>query len=73
MPDLNDFHAFKSTSRGSGGKGGGGGIGCVAVGVIVIVALMLLFFIFDGASWDAIECLLAFGFLAFLFAKFTFN
>lgn len=25
MPDMNDFHAFKSTS---GGSGGGGSLGC---------------------------------------------
>ena len=25
MPDMNDYHAFKSTSGGSGGSSGGGG------------------------------------------------
>lgn len=63
MPDMNDFHAFNSTSGGSGGSGGGG------KAVIIIVAIMLLFFIFDGASWDAIETLLAFGLIAYWIFK----
>ena len=70
MPDMNDFHAFKSTSCGDdgGSNGGGGGkwdFGCGWV-VIVIVAYMLIHFIFSGASWDAIDTLLGLGFLAFL-------
>lgn len=73
MPDMDDFHAFKSTSGGSNGSGGGGtGFGCGWV-VIVIVVLMLIFFIADGASWDAIDTLLGLGFLAFLFAKSLFR
>lgn len=73
MPDLNDFHAFKSTSGGSSGKGGGAGIGCAAWIVIGIVTILLISLIADGADWDAIDCLLGLGFLAFLFAKFTFS
>lgn len=58
MPDMNDFHAFKSTSGGSGGgSSGGSGFGCGWV-VIVIVVMMLISFIADGASWDAIDTLL---------------
>lgn len=72
MPDMNDFHAFKSTSggSGSGGSGGGGGrgFGCGWI-VIVIVVIMLISFIADGASWDAIDSLLGLGFLAFLFFR----
>lgn len=37
MPDLNDFHAFKSTSGGS--SGGGGGSGCftwILVGLAIL-------------------------------------
>ena len=73
MPDMNDFHAFKSTSGGSGsGNGGGGrGLGCGGV-VIVIVILMLVFFLASGSSWDAIDTLLGLGFLAFLFARSLF-
>ncbi len=75
MPDMNDYHAFKSTSGGSGGSGSGGGgkwdFGCGWV-VIVIVAYMLLHFIFSGASWEAIDTLLGLGFLAFLFARSLF-
>jgi len=70
VPDMNDYHAYKSTSgepEGSGG-GGGKGFGCGWV-VIVIVVLMLLFFIVTGASWDAIDTLLGLGFLAFLFFR----
>jgi len=74
MPDLNDFHAFKSTSGGSdgGSSGGGGGFGCGWV-VIVVVIIALIYFIFSGASWDAIDTLLGLGFLAFLFAKSLFR
>lgn len=74
MPDMNDFHAFKNTSGGGGGTGGGsgGGFGCGWV-VIVIVVVMLIFFIADGASWGAIDCLLGLGFLAFLFARSLFR
>jgi len=77
MPDMNDFHAFKSTSGGDdgGSNGGGGGkwdFGCGWV-VIVIVAYMLIHFIFSGASWDAIDTLLGLGFLAFLFARSLFR
>lgn len=73
MPDMGDFHAFKSTSGGSGGgSSGGSGFGCGWV-VIVVVVLMLLFFIVDGASWDAIDTLLGLGFLAFLFARSLFR
>jgi len=74
---YSDYHAYEMTkgggSGGSGGGGGGsgGGFGCGG-GVIVIVVIMLIFFIADGASWDAIETLLAFGILAFLFARWSF-
>lgn len=37
MPDLNDFHAFKSTS--GGGGSGGGGSGCftwILVGLVIL-------------------------------------
>lgn len=77
MPDMNDYHAFKSTSGGDGGgsNSGGGGkwdFGCGWV-VIVIVAYMLLHFIFSGASWEAIDTLLGLGCLAFLFARSLFR
>ena len=68
---MDDYHAFKSTS-GGGGSGGSGGFGCGWV-VIVIVACFLIFFIFSGASWDAIDTLLGLGLLAFLFAKNLFR
>lgn len=76
MPDLDDFHAFKSTSGGGGkGSGGGGGkwdFGCGWV-VIIVVAGMLISFIVGGATWGAIDTLLSLGFLAFLFAKSLFR
>lgn len=72
MPDMNDYHAFKSTSGGSGGSssggGGGKGFGCGWI-VIVIVVILLISFIADGASWDAIDTLLGLGLLAFLFFR----
>ena len=75
MPDLNDFHAFKSTSGGTGGTGGssGGRIGCATWIVIGIVVFMLISFLADGASWEAIETLLAFGLIAFLLARWLFS
>lgn len=75
MPDLNDYHAYKSTNGGdknNGSSGGGQSFGCGWV-VIVLVAFLLLFFIADGASWEAIDCLLGFGLLAFILAKFLFR
>ncbi len=71
MPDMYDYHAFKSTSGGSGGSSGGGGGKCFGCGwiVIVIVAILLISFIEDGASWDAIDTLLGLGLLAFLFLR----
>jgi len=75
IPDLNNFHAYKSTSGGTGGTGcsGGGGIGCAAWIVIGIVVFMLISFLADGASWEAIETLLAFGILACLLARWLFR
>lgn len=73
MPDMDDFHAFKSTGGGSGGNGGsGGGFGCGWV-VIIIVVAMLIFFIADGASWEAIDTLLGLGLIAFIFARSLFR
>ena len=71
MPDMNDYHAFKSTSGGSGGSSGGGGGKGFGRGwiVIVIVVILLISFIADGASWDAIDTLLGLGLLAFLFFR----
>lgn len=72
MPDMNDYHAYKSTSGGSDGGssgGGGGGFGCATWVVIVIVVFFLISFIADGASWDAIDTLLGFGLLIFLFVR----
>ena len=72
MPNLNDYHAFKSTGGDSGAGGGkGGGFGCGWI-VIAVVVFMLIYFIADGASWDAIDTLLGLGFLAFLFVRSLF-
>ncbi|MBR4949730.1 MAG: hypothetical protein IKZ25_03025 [Clostridia bacterium] len=75
---MDDYHAFKSTgggsdnNKGSGGGGYGWDFGCGWV-VIVIGGYMLLHFIFSGASWEAIEGLLFWGILAFLFARSLFR
>ena len=71
MPNMDDYHAYKSTSEesgGSNGKGSNGGLGCGWV-IIVVVVVLLISFISDGASWDAIDTLLGFGLLAFLFVR----
>ena len=75
MPNINDYHAYKSTSGGTGCQGGSGGsgIGCAAWIVIGIVAFMLISFVADGASWEAVETLLAFGLIAFLLARWLFR
>ena len=52
MPDMNDYHAHKSTSGESGDSsniGGDKGLGRGWI-VIVIVIIMLIFFITDGAN-----------------------
>ena len=75
MPDMNDYHAHKSTSGESGDSsniGGDKGLGRGWI-VIVIVIIMLIFFITGGANWDAIESLLGFGFLTFLCARTVFR
>jgi len=70
---FDDYMDYKVSGSDKGGGGNhkpsGGGFGCGGI-VIVIVAIMLLYFIFSGASWDAIDTLLGLGFLAFLFARF---
>lgn len=60
---LGNDNKPKSTNSGTDMRFGWGW------GVIVIVVIMLIFFIADGASWDAIETLLGFGLLAFLFFR----
>ena len=70
---FDDYMDYKASGSGNddGNKnqpGGGDGCGCVGV-VVAIVAIMLIYFIFSGASWDAIDSLLGFGFLAFIFVR----
>lgn len=70
---FDDYMDYEASGSGNGdGKknqpSGGDGCGCVGV-VVAIVAIMLIYFIFSGASWDAIDSLLGFGFLAFLFVR----
>lgn len=69
MPDLKDYHAYKSTKGSSGGAGGFGG-GKVIVAIVVI---MLICFLFSGAGWEAIETLLALGLIAYLLFRQTRN
>lgn len=40
MPNLNDFHAFKSTS--GGGENGGFGCGLLVIGFIVLVIVEII-------------------------------
>lgn len=60
MPNLNDYHNYKNSGGGSN-NGGGSGCGGWIIGIIIF---FLISFIFDGASWAAIETLLALGFIA---------
>ena len=74
MPDLNDFHKYKIVTENSKNtsRGENGGFGC-GWSVIVIVAIMLVYFIFSGASWEAIDSLLGLGFLAFVVVRWLFK
>ena len=67
--DPKEFHKFKSTSGSSNNGGGSGGKGPSGAGwvVIIIVGYFFLHFLFSGASWEAIETLLALGIIAYLF------
>ena len=75
--DPNEYHKFNSTkggsNNGSPGKGTGGGPGFGGWVVIIVFAYFFLFFIFSGASWEAIETLLAFGIIAFFIARSLFK
>lgn len=77
MPDLNDFHAFNSTSGassgGNGEKKGSGGFGCGGWAVIIATALLLILFISNGASFDAVDTLLGLGLIAFFVARAIFR
>lgn len=41
MPNLDDFHAFQSTSGGSGGSGGGCFTPIVVIGIIIFVLYLI--------------------------------
>ena len=56
---------FKKSGNGTGNNRG---FGCGWIAIVVVV-IMLIFFVGNGASWDAIDSLLGFGFLAFLFLR----
>lgn len=73
MPNLNDYHAYKSTGGGGSSPGRGNGFGCGGWTVILIVVALLIFFIADGASWDAIDTLLGLGLIAFLVVRSLFR
>ena len=44
MPDMNDFHAFKSTSGGSGGDLGCG-TGCLSPTVITVAIILFIIYL----------------------------
>lgn len=69
--DHNEYHKYKSTSNNTNNSGRSSGNGPTGLGwfVIGIVVYMFLFFLFNGASAEAIETLLAFGILAYLFVQ----
>ena len=71
--DPNEYHKYKSTTNGNKSRSSLGleiSIPCKIV--IGIVILFLISFIFDGASINAIDTLLALGFIAYLFVKWLF-
>ena len=75
MSDWDDYHAYKNTcedldDENNGGGTSGGGCGCA---VIVFLAFLLIYFVANGASWDAIDCLLGFGFIVFLIVRSMFR
>lgn len=50
MPDMNDFHAFKSTSGGSNGSGNGTGIGCFTPTTIAIEIILFIIYLIGKFS-----------------------
>ena len=71
--DLNEYHKYKNTTSDNNigsSKYGSNGACWIVIG---IVAFMLISFISDGASAEAIETLLAFGVITYLFGKWMFS
>ncbi|MBQ8292574.1 MAG: hypothetical protein IJX78_02055 [Bacilli bacterium] len=68
--DPNEYHKYKSVTGNNNSKGtyvSGLSGGCkIIIGIGIV---MLISFLFDGASWEAIEGLLSFGLIAFVFVK----
>lgn len=72
--DPNEYYKYKSITRdNNNGSSFEHGISVPCKIVIGIVIFFLIYFIFDGASLDAIETLLAFGFMTYLFVKWLFG
>lgn len=67
MPNLNDYHGYKSTNGGS--SNGVGTSGGPRRGFWVVIGILVALFVVSGASWKAIETLLALGFIAYLFFR----
>ncbi len=68
--DPNEFHKYKSTTSDNNSVSSSRrGISIPCKIVIGIVLFFLISFIFDGASIDAIDTLLALGFIAYLLVK----
>lgn len=61
-----EYNSYKNTS---GGSGGGYGPGCGGLIGIIIAVILIISFIANGASWEAIETLLAFIIIAFMIFK----
>ena len=69
MRNIHDSGEYNKYQNTSGGSGGGRELGCGGLIGIVIVVILVISFIANGASWEAIETLLAFVIIAFMIFK----
>lgn len=71
--DPNEYHKYKNTSSGNNSGGNYQGPNGACKIVIIVFILSFIYFLIEGASSDAIETLIAFGIIAYLFVKWTFD
>lgn len=69
MRNIHDSGEYNKYQNTSGSSGGGRGLGCGGLIGVAIVVILVISFIANGASWEAIETLLAFVIIAFMIFK----
>ena len=74
--NTNEFHKYKSTTSSDGNNSGnvsGNRPSVAGWVVIIVVGFFFLYFLFSGASWDAIDTLLGLGLIVYLFFNSAFK